>query len=503
MRHLAARLARASLFAFRSWTARVRTPLFWRGFYGALESRPAVEAAATIVRIVGRVVDGDAATGLTVRFSHLFLTGWPHHLGTAWVNLDVERFSWRLERRLRGTMPPRPRPLRWTSSPLRVGILANLSSTLTFIRPFFESAPENVELFAFDLAGRERASPYLSQLVTGYNVFAPGETAQIGSSIERSDLDLLLFDLYRGDRMGIFDTITTPCVVDVCTTAHLCFHENVSYHLYCLEQADYTIEAGRLYRGTSRSWFGDHAIYPSFVLFESRGLDPRDRVSWRDRNPALVFHGKLYKAVSDPYLDCIFALLADDPSLEFFLYGRDADGALDYITGAARRRGVESRVHYAGAFQLVRNEAGEVDDPTWQRVAEHLRRARLAPDPWPLGGAYSRVEAYAAGAAVPHMGVRNDPTTWGRQQAALITNPALETARGTVYSAEAYREVCRRALYDETFAEELADEQAALALNVTDPTVFWDELLSRYRTWAAACGAPSAREESAGGRDRV
>src|SRR5690349_5288333 len=82
------RFARTALFAFRSGTARIHQPLFWHLFYGLLERRAAIASSAALVRAVGRRVDA-RPEDLLEKASHLFLTGWPHHLGTPWVNLNV------------------------------------------------------------------------------------------------------------------------------------------------------------------------------------------------------------------------------------------------------------------------------------------------------------------------------------------------------------------------------------------------------------------------------
>ena len=159
------------------------------------------------------------------------------------------------------------------------------------------------------------------------------------------------------------------------------------------------------------------------------------------------------------------------------------------IQAEARRFGVADRVHHEGQFHLRRNEAGEVDDPSWLRVAELLGRARLAPDPWPVCGGYSRVEAYLAGAPVAHVGLRSDEASWGRDQLMLTAEQAdLGLEATTVYSAADYAQLCRRLLADEELADRVAHEQRALAERLTDPARFWAGFLGCYDAWLATRG---------------
>lgn len=420
------------------------------------------------------------------RISHLFLSGWPHHEGTPWVNLNVSRFAWSVGRL--GAGPPAAARLPQARGTLRVGLLANLGSTLTFSPPFFEQVPDGVELAAFDLGGREREAGYVDRHVERYEAFAAADTAAIVAAIEATDLDLLLFDVYKADVDSILDGVTVPCVVDVCTTVNLQLHPNVSFHLYCLQQADYLVEGDRLFCATSESAFDNSVVYPGALLFDRRAIDPAARRQWREREPLLVYHGKLYK-LSEAYLETVLGLLADDPALELVAMGRSEGDELERIRGAAERRGVGARVHYEGEFRVSRNAEGEVDDPAWLRLADLLGRARLAPDPWPLGGASSRIEAYAAGAPVVHMGIRTDRPSWRRPQPAVTADhPALQIAAATAYTVEDYAALARRVIYDESFADAIAQGQAERALELTDGAVFWAQILARYRDWLEVSG---------------
>ena len=63
---------------------------------------------------------------------------------------------------------------------------------------------------------------------------------------------------------------------------------------------------------------------------------------------------------------------------------------------------------------------------------------------------------------------------------------ALLVPRATVYSIDRYRDLCRRALFDESHAIAVAEEQAAVASRIGDPRAFWQQLLGYYAGWLAS-----------------
>lgn len=479
--------ARRATFAFRAATSRIHAPLFWRLLYWALERRFAIRLAVRACRVAAQAGVAPSPEGAAERGAAIFLTGWPHHPGTPWVNLNVLRLQQRVERSLAAATPvPRRRPRPRSGGRMRVGVLGRLDDAFYFTRSFFEQAPDGLELFAFDYGSESPvARSFIAPVVSEYDAFALGDVDGLGDALERCDLDLLLLDVKKPHAHAVLDRTGTPCVVFLCSEVYLRFHPAIAFHLYCLAQADYLLQDGGLFCATACAPFGAEVIHPAHVPFESRGLDPTVRRPWAEREPSIVFHGRLYKA-SQPYLDCVLGLLRDDENLEFVVMGADSDGALERIASTARRFRVEGRVHYEGSYVPFRDESGALADPAWERLFHHLRTARLAPDPWPLAGATTRLEAYAAGAPVAHMGIRTDPESWGRPQHMVTADhPALGIERGTAYTTADYAAICRSALYDEHVANALAAEQAAVASRLIDRRFFWTTLLERYEAWLA------------------
>ena len=363
-------------------------------------------------------------------------------------------------------------------------MLGRLEGAFYFTRQFFAATPSEVVAFAFDLGSPTPiAEASVAPLVEAYQRFSLAEVGELGGAINAADLDLLLADVRKPQIYQLLDQLETPCIALLCAEVYLRYHAAVSFHLYPFQQADYFPVGDRLFCGTSRSLFGDEVVYPTFVPYDLRGLDPGRRRPWAERDPCVFFHGRLSKA-SQPFLDVVLDLLREDDDLQFVFMGQDSDGALARILDAARRVGVQARVSYEGAFSTVQDETGSLADPAWETVFDLLGRCRLAPDPWPLAGATTRVEAYAAGAPTVHMGIRTDPASWGRPQHMVTAeHAALLIPRATAFSIEGYREICRRVLYDSEFADAVADEQAELAQRVGEPRSFWQRVLDAYDSW--------------------
>ena len=166
------------------------------------------------------------------------------------------------------------------------------------------------------------------------------------------------------------------------------------------------------------------------------------------------------------------------------MIGKDFAGALERITTEAARRGLAAQVHYEGEFSAVRDPDGHVPASGWQRLLSVLERARLAADPWPVGGGSSRFEAYLAGTPSAHMGIRLDRAAWGRGQAAVCDILFLNVPRATAFDEGEYRAIARRCLYDAAFADAVADEQREVAVRLSDEGAWWTQLRTLYDRWA-------------------
>jgi hypothetical protein len=378
---------------------------------------------------------------------------------------------------------------------LRIGVVGSLSRAFAFPPELFAAAPAEVELFFFDIAwGAELPATYLRDLgsYSAHPVSAStraDDLAALGRAITTSEVDILLVLDEKRETYDLLDSVTCPCVVDIALGAGLLYHPHVSFHVHAEREADYFVAGERMFCGTTRRVFGPDLVFPGWVCYDSRGIDPGARRPVEEREPLMIFHGALYKANSQPYLEALFGLMHADPDLQLVLMGHDWDGerkggALEPILARARSCGLAGRVHYDGEFHPIRDEvAGKILDPGWKRLRDHLDRARLAPNPWPVGGAASRVEAYLAGVPVPHLGVRTDPASWGRPQDGGGEIPILLAESTTSWTPDGYIDLCRRMLYEDRFAEQVVTDQIEIAARATDRAAYWELLLDCYRHW--------------------
>ncbi|MGQ0536680.1 MAG: hypothetical protein ACT4PT_11485 [Methanobacteriota archaeon] len=466
---------------------------FWRAAYGVLEHEASVRLFASLLDQLSRRRGVGSARAVEGRFVRAFsLLGWPPPHGR-WRNLHVSRFLARVRRRRRGSrFAPSRAPDPAADRPLRLGVFGPLSGLLGFPPSCFSQLPPEVELFVYDLEFRGSDAPYLAAVAAGYRglrIFGtPDEGEAVREAAATVDADRLdvFVNLYQHpvaeDLVGLIDA---PCIVHVCSGSDLLHHPKVSFTMYPQPQADCVVRGDRLLCGLTGRPFPRERVVPAFIPYDTRALPVGAAPSWKERDPLIVFHGSLYKAADPDFLRHALSLLVEDPDLRFVLIGKDDGASLARIRDHAEAAGVASRVEYEGAFDAMRDASGEAADPGWGRLRQILGRARLALDPWPMGGGSSRAECYAAGVPVVHLGVDPSPAAWGRPQRAIVDVPALNTVRGTASTPDEYLALARRCLRDPAFAEELVAEQTEIVRRVSDGAAFWRQIVYAYSDWLA------------------
>jgi hypothetical protein len=478
-----------ALAACLAAAARFRSHLFWRAFYRVLRSRAVIAVAAAAVGVAERVGGPGRRDFVLSRFSERFVTsGWPaQHPG--WVNLDLSRFVAHVRTRRRRAAPREKREPRSLDGAARIGCLGRFSLLLGFGRPLFEASPDDVEVHVFDLPADGRHAPFLEELATSYLGLPDGcSVSELARAINAARLDALLVVVRGREAYELLDVLETPCVMYVCTGSDLLHHERVDVQLYVQPQADYFLRGDRLFCGTSRAWFSRGSLASGFLAYDPRGLDATARRPWGERDPLIVVHGSLYKAASPQFLGVLLALLREDSELELVVEGKDNGNARAQIAEMARAEDVEGRVHFEEAFSPARGADGAIEDPRWAGLAGLLGRARLAPDPFPICGGTSRVEAFGAGAPSPHLGVSYDKAIWGRRQEAVVEVAALSVQIATAHSVAEYGALCRSCLYDADLAERVASAQADVFERVTDGAAYWRQVVRCYEEWRRESG---------------
>ena len=486
---------REATYAWRGLTP--MRHLFWRVVYGLLASTLAVRGLILILKAARLVAGAAAADRWLARIEHAFVySGWPVH-EPVWINLRMSSVFRRIRRGLDGPHPvvsAVPWRARSVDSPLRVGCVGPFSGALGFPPDLFRLRPAGVHLTVIDIAYEGRHAPYLAQSADAYvagHLDTPAGIAAVATEVNAAGLDLLLNVNARSSAYDMLDRVRTPCIVNYCAGADLLHHPRVGVQLHAQPQADYFVTRNRMFCGMTRQVMSDDFVVPAAVLYDRRGIDLDAVRPWRARDPLIVFHGSLFKIARPDVLSALFELLAEDQDRECVFVGKERRGEGTRIREAAARCGVSSRVRVVAPFQSLRGEQGAVDDPGWTDTKALLQRARLAPDPWPVGGGAARAEAYALGVPTVHMGVRFEPEHWGRPQLSLTELPALLTQQGTAWSVAQYQDLCRRCLTGEVFATRLVEEQTALVRRVMDEGRWWSQLLDAYRLWETGNRSPA------------
>lgn len=472
------RLRRAALAA----AGRPGSPVYWRALHWLIRREAIVAAVAAVA--------GEA--GLTRFWELVVSSGWPRRQ-RGWVNIDFARFVWRVRRRMASAPSSRPRrPRRAGAEALRVACVGPFAHLTSYGTPaFFLPNVPGLELHVFEFEYRGiPPSSYLAGRVPHYRSYAVEDRVDaLAADVNALRPDLVLvFRTLEREAYELVDRLDAPCVAFIPTGSGILYHPGVDFTLLAQPEADYFVRDNRLFSGLAHAYSGGERVFSGGSFFDRGSLDPSGVPGWSDREPKVVVHGSLYKAAAPVFLEVLLGLLQADDSLTLVLMGKDDGRALDSIRAAAGRRGVEGRVVYEGAFSYVRGASGEIEDPKRTQMFEHLRTARLAPNPFPTGGGSSRVEAYGSGAPSVHMALRDDPQSWGKPQLTTVDAPFLNVEGGTATSLDEYTELCRRCLYDATSADRLAAAQAAAFLRLTDPNRWWRELLGFYRAWLASAG---------------
>ena len=464
---------------------------FWRIVYAPLRWRLVIACAVWTIRI-GRRIGGWRVSdfALAALDRNLVRSGWPGH-PPGWINLHASEFSVRVRERLTGEAPRvrSRRAPRERRTPLRVGIYGPFAALLGFPRSLFRARPQDIELFVFDDLTRGRDASFLKTSCHRY-VAMPDVSDDASFLAEASalvnDAALDLFVHAGAGRLAsrLIERLTTPCVANYCAGSDLMHSANVDVEMFGQPEADYFPAAGRMFCGTTRAPFSSQLVFDLCAdAYDSRALQRIERPTWRERDPLIVYHGSLYKMAASTYLDIVLDVMRQDSAVEFVFMGKEHRGELASIRDRAARHGVANRVHYEGAFSAVRDEHGDVSDEGWLRLRRRLSRARLAPNPFPMGGGSARLETYLAGVPSVHLGLRVDAESWGRFQPVICDIPVLRVPSGTAHTVEGYRELCLRCLHDEAFADRLQLEQLEIALQATDPAAWWRQLHACYAFW--------------------
>jgi hypothetical protein len=467
--------------------------LAWRLLYWLIGTRAVAAVLAASVHAVRGLRGEAAASRWLTHYAHLLVSiGWPRRT-RGWINVHLSQLFWRVRLRVEDVAsPPRRRPA-LPNGRLRIGCLGAFSGLLSFQRRLFEARPAGTEIFVFDLQYSGQFAEYLSPLVEGYHPIPTQRDANHDSlavaarTINEAQLDVLINVHAKSEAHDVLSRIDTPCVVNISTSSDVLHHPKISFQILAQIEADYFSTGNRLFCGMNRRELQEQVVYPGWILYDPRDLPvggpPAD---WAARTPLVMFHGSLYKLDAPAFLEALFSLLRDDRQLDFVFMGRHTGPALEAILRRAREHGVAGQVHYEGAYAVLRHPvSGEVDAEGWSKAVSYLRRARLAPNPWPVGGASARFEAYLAGAPTAHLALRTDRAGWGRRQHTLVDVPALEVPSATAATPQQYLTICRRNLYEPEFASLVAAEQMRVAAAVSNPVRYWEQILNRYRDWLA------------------
>ena len=462
----------------------------WRVFYALIGSRVAIACAGAILDAITAIRGPKTGAHLLGVFEQRFVySGWPLY-EAGWVNVHMSRVATMVRRRGRRVVPkPMPSP----GPAIRIAMVGRFVGLLGFPRELVDACP--ADLAIADISHSGRFASYLQRDGRQYAAFdldsGAVTVADVAQFINRARPDLVINIGQKEEAFDIVDLIEAPCVANLCAGSDLMHHRNVDLQFHGQPEADYFVVDGRMFCGTSRSFVPSSRVQTITGYIDPRGLLSGPRATWAEREPLIVCHGSLFKFAAPAFRATLMQVLVRNSQVRLALMGRDAGGSLAAILKEAAAAGVGDRVEYLGAFSAVRGDDGTLPDPGWERLLGLLRRARLAPDAFPLGGGSSRVEAYATGVPSVHLAVRFDADAWGKPQPGTCDVPSLAAPTGTVRSIADYGALCDRLLVDGELADRLAEEQLELARKVGDARRWWAAILDGHSHWLATKRAAS------------
>ncbi|HEX6163007.1 MAG TPA: hypothetical protein VFZ31_06570 [Vicinamibacterales bacterium] len=463
---------------------------WWRALYALLGSRVTIAVAGTILDLIAAMRGPQASAHVLGVFEQRFVySGWPlYEMG--WVNVHMSRVATLVRRRGRPVAAkPGPSP----GQAIRVAMVGRFVGLLGFPRELVDACP--ADLVIADISHSGRFASYLQREGRQYAAFdldsGAANAAGVAQFINHARPDLVINIGQKEEAFEIVDLIEAPCIANLCAGSDLMHHRNVDLQFHGQPEADYFVVNNRMFCGTSRSYVPSSRVQTITGYIDPRGLLSEPRAKWAEREPLIVCHGSLFKFAAPAFRAVLMQVLVRNPQVRLALMGRDSGAALASILKEAADAGVRDRVDYLGAFSAVRGEDGMLPDQGWERLLGLLRRARLAPDAFPLGGGSSRFEAYATGVPSVHLAVRFDEDAWGKPQPGTCEVPSLAAPSGTARSIADYAALCDRLLVDGKLADRLAQEQLELARRVGDAKRWWAEILDGHAHWLTVNRAAS------------
>jgi hypothetical protein len=473
----------------------------WRVFYGLATASITTTIFGLVLRVADRIVGPARIDNLLGKFEeNVVRSGWPHQ-DSGWLNIHLSEALLKVRRVRKGVgrfrWRPGARPMRAgtriasrarNTSRLHVAFYGKFAGLLGFPPTLFAAAPSGVRVSIVDV----RYGNYASNLAGIVERYRAGDshTGRNGALRDAAWLNKLDADVTvlvdEKEAYEVADALQVGCVAHYCNGSSLLYHPRVHYQYYCQPQADCFPVGDRLFCATTQAAFGSYRIARITPLYDRRGLNTSEAPTWDSRDPLITFHGSLYKLAHRNYLSVLFTLMKEFAQFDFAFMGKDNGHALNLITDMADQHGLTSRVHYLGTYNAVREPDGSITDPRWQEMIGLLKRARLAANPWPLGGGSARVESYLLGVPCVSLRVNYEPEWWRRRQLVASEVTELHVPFGTGRTPNEYLGICSRVLTDAPYAERLRSDQFERAQLLTDPQRWWRQFVAGYSGWCEA-----------------
>lgn len=369
--------------------------------------------------------------------------------------------------------------------PRRIGFLGAFSGLLSFPPDVFLCAPQEMDLFVYDIPYKSTARSQLEGFVNYRELRLVGgdflsETKQgVPARIINDDqLDVLFVIREKHDAFALLSYLDVPAIVSVNTGSHMSFHSRVALESFVQRPWGYVRESKGvrdLRTNTLIPTCADDICLP--LLFHVRGAEISciDRTS-KDKK-AIYYWGSLYKIDSDRYLTWVRTLLASLPWLEFHVWGKGSEAQVASIRGKLTEFG--GRFVYHGAFDAAYEPSGDIrgQDSWAELVARVKSTGGLFLQSFPVGSATSVVEATAFGllalCVMPPFSLNLEPP-----ECPSMILDFLFRAGGSFPCDEEMLAAAKQHLQDPKGTSELTAAQQKYAIQLGSKARFWNDIVS-------------------------
>ncbi|GAB7022219.1 glycosyltransferase family protein [Salidesulfovibrio brasiliensis] len=382
---------------------------------------------------------------------------------------------------------------------IKIGIVGELSFGGSRPLALVECAPVEHEVHVFDvdrfgvwgnIAERENLSVNRYMLhgeqsnschefeVSSINI------TKLAHDINDTNLDILIVaNASLKEQTDLITLVNCPCIVSYLVgPAPVTFHEKTDFTIYQQIRVGFPIVDDVVYSKITDNTIGGEpcVIREGTALYDNWDVDFSNNRSWEEREPRILFHGRLLQMMENSYLEVLARILDSSSELRFSFMGIGPEHSS--IESFFKKRGLGDRVQYCGYV----DKSAYVENDFHSKIFDFLNTGRVEADPWPVCGGLSRTECYSSGTPVVHLKLNQNSLRLSDTSQTLVDVPDLQVSSVTADSISRYMQLCLKSVFDQSYFDQVVQDQYAVLQKVVDGRRWWSAILNYYAQWLSA-----------------